>query len=277
MLRAAWLTDIHLNFVKAPGVMRFLDSVLSLSPDIVLIGGDIGEARDLFALLNKIEGGLRRPIYFVLGNHDYYFGSIAHVRAGVAQICAGSQYLRWLSNMGIVPLTSSTCLIGHDGWGDGRCGDYENSTVVVNDFLLIKELAVAIPPGGTELPRTNTKKNRETIQKLGEDAANYIGEELGKAVKMYRHVVLLTHVPPFREAAWHQGRISSDEYLPFFTCGAMGKVLLDIMGAHPDRRMTVLCGHTHGAGMVEMLPNLVCFTGDAEYGEPKVQRILEVE
>ncbi len=49
------------------------------------------------------------------------------------------------------------------------------------------------------------------------------------------------------------------------------------MAAHLDRQMTVLCGHTHGGGETEVLPNLRVLTGAAVYGEPKVQRVLEVE
>jgi len=37
----------------------------------------------------------------------------------------------------------------------------------------------------------------------------------------------------------------------------------------------VLCGHTHGAGEAEILPNLRVLTAGARYGAPVVQRALE--
>ena len=83
-------------------------------------------------------------------------------------------------------------------------------------------------------------------------------------------------MPPFREACWHEGRISDDDWLPHFTCKAVGDVLSEAMRARPDRQMTVLCGHTHGAGEAEILPNLRVSTGGAVYGEPEVQRVFEV-
>jgi hypothetical protein len=49
------------------------------------------------------------------------------------------------------------------------------------------------------------------------------------------------------------------------------------MTAHPDRRMTVLCGHTHSPGEAQILPNLQVLTGGAVYGAPTVQRIFEVQ
>jgi hypothetical protein len=89
-------------------------------------------------------------------------------------------------------------------------------------------------------------------------------------------VLVPTHVPPFRESCWHEGRVSNDAWLPFFTCKAVGDVLSEAMRRCPDREMTVLCGHTHGAGEAEILPNLWVSTGRAVYGSPKVQRVLEV-
>ena len=89
--------------------------------------------------------------------------------------------------------------------------------------------------------------------------------------------IVLTHVPPFRESCWHQGRISDDDWLPYFTCRAVGDALLEIMQARPDRDLTVLCGHTHGEGQAEILPNLRVWTGGADYGKPRVERILVIE
>ena len=41
--------------------------------------------------------------------------------------------------------------------------------------------------------------------------------------------------------------------------------------------MTVLCGHTHGSGEAQILPNLRVLTGGAVCGKPWVQRVLEIE
>jgi len=41
--------------------------------------------------------------------------------------------------------------------------------------------------------------------------------------------------------------------------------------------MTMLCGHTHGDGEAQVLPNLRVLTGGAIYGKPVIQWMLEVE
>jgi len=85
---------------------------------------------------------------------------------------------------------------------------------------------------------------------------------------------VVTHVPPFRESAWYEGSYSADDWLPFFSCGAVGQVLRETMQARPDREMWVLCGHTHGSGTADILPNLRVLTGGAEYGSPQPQEPL---
>ena len=50
------------------------------------------------------------------------------------------------------------------------------------------------------------------------------------------------------------------------------RVLLEAMQANPGKRMTVLCGHTHGAGEAQLLPNLHVPTGGAEYYPPRLPR-----
>jgi Icc protein len=49
------------------------------------------------------------------------------------------------------------------------------------------------------------------------------------------------------------------------------------MRDHPERKMTVLCGHTHSSGVARILDNLVVLTGGAQYGKPALQQVLEVE
>ena len=45
MKRLAWLTDIHLNFLRRAGLQAFFDSLPEA--DAFAITGDIGEARDV--------------------------------------------------------------------------------------------------------------------------------------------------------------------------------------------------------------------------------------
>jgi len=263
-MRFAWLTDIHLNFCP-DRIQKLLDRIDATEPDAVLIGGDIGEAPDVIGYLEQISA-LNRPVYFVLGNHDFYRDSIRQVRAAAEDLCRRVENLHYLPTGGVVELTSGAALIGHGGWGDARVGDLDNSTVALNDYVLIEELSFI---------DQQTRKAR--LHALGDEAADHVRRVLPEALERYRHVWFLTHVPPWREACWHEGRHSDDDWTPHMACGAIGEALTEIMGERTDRSLTVLCGHTHGAGETQVLPNLLAITGGAEYGRPKVQRVFEVE
>jgi 3',5'-cyclic-AMP phosphodiesterase len=264
MPRFAWLTDIHLNFLSTERCDEFLAELAALKLDGLLIGGDIAEAHDLAGYLAELDNALAIDIYFVLGNHDFYYGSIGGVRAAVGEFCAARPRLHYLTQCGVERLSGGAGLVGHDGWADGRLGDYEQSVIFMHDYQLIEELAVF------------GKRDRwQVLQTLGDEAAESIRRTLPAALDRYRQVLLLTHIPPLREACWHEGRLPDDQWAPHFTCKAMGDAILEIMPKYPESQLTVLCGHTHGAGEARPLENVLILTGRAEYGQPTVQRVFE--
>lgn len=268
-MRLAWMTDIHFNFLGTQQIDAFLDTVLADHPDALLITGDIGEASSVEIYLKRIAEHVKRPVYFVLGNHDYYHGSIEGVRTRISRLAAGHEHLHWLAESGVVHLSDDTALVGHGGWSDGGYGDFLKSSVRLNDYLLIAELARK-----QRYPRALLT----LLRALGLEAAVYLRRVLSDALERYPHVIVALHSPPFMESCWHEGQAATvdNPYLPHFTCKACGDALLEAAVAHPERHITVLCGHTHGSGSVQMRPNLHVITGGAVYEKPRVQRILDV-
>jgi 3',5'-cyclic-AMP phosphodiesterase len=64
---------------------------------------------------------------------------------------------------------------------------------------------------------------------LGDESAVHFRKVLPDALRLFRHVVVLTHIPPFREACWHEGAISNDNWLPHCTCKAAGDAIAEAM------------------------------------------------
>lgn len=263
-MKCVWLSDVHLNFLKKNAFIGFCRTLQEYEADAVILSGDIAEAQRLCDYLFMIDVALQTKIYFVLGNHDFYRGSIIRTRQAVAELVQDSQYLVYLTQVDVVQLTPTTCLVGHDSWADGRLGDIDRSDVEMNDFYLIEELA-----------GLDSQERRDKLRELGEEAADHLRRVLPEAVKSYRDIFVVTHVPPFKEACFHEGRISDDNYLPYYSCHSVGEVLRDTATSWPDHRFTVLCGHAHSAGQVRILDNLEVYTAGAEYGEPVVQRVIE--
>ena len=264
-MRIVWATDIHLNFLRPQERRNFYSSFQERKPDAVFITGDIAEAPGLREFLQEMQQAIDLPLYFVLGNHDFYHGSIDTVRRDIQDWCLTHPGLYYLSALGPIELTPRTGLIGHDGWGDGRLGNYQQSPVRLSDQALIRDFH------GLDRDAVLRK-----LQVLGDESAAFFHEALTKALDSYEQVMCLTHVPPFKEACWYQGKTGNDDWLPYFTCEAVGEVLLDATQKRPDCHVTVLCGHTHHAGTVQMRPNLRILTGSAEYGAPCISDVLEI-
>ncbi len=134
---------------------------------------------------------------------------------------------------------------------------------MMNDYRLIHELAP-----------WNKRERLEVLHAMGDEAAAHLRRVLPQALEAYAQVILLTHVPPLREACWYEGQLSDDEWAPHFTCKAVGDALLEIMPGYPEHHLTVLCGHTHSRGETHPLPNLKILTGAAEYGRPEIEQIF---
>lgn len=277
-MRLAWATDIHLDFLPDEGVRAFAGELARTGADALALSGDLSHAELLEHHLRLLSQGFPGPIWFVLGNHDYYGSSIAAVRAAVAELGARRPRLRWLPAAGVVELSERTAMIGVDGWGDARRGAPDRTTVTLNDFFHIEDLAAEIPPAARAVPSLLVGGDRRALHRklhaLGAAEAAALRPLLAAAT--HEHVLVVTHVPPFPEACWYEGRVSDDDWLPYFCCAAVGEVLRERALAAPDRRFTVLCGHTHGDGEAQLLPNLRVLTGAAVYRRPALQRVLEL-
>lgn len=263
--RLVWSTDLHLDAMPKGQLPLFFELLAAFESDAVLIGGDISNGVGSLQLLESLQKHVDKPFYFVLGNHDYYYGSIEAIRKEARALTARNPNICYLSNSEIVPLTPTTALIGHDGWSDGRAGDYENSDVLLNDYFLIEELK-----------KLNPQERLEKLNRLGEEAADLLEKRLRQALESFQNVVLLTHVPPFEEACVYDGIGADPNWTPHFVGKLTGMRLEAVMKASPDKRLLILCGHAHWGNDVQILPNLRVVTGHSELGNPNVQGLLIV-
>jgi Icc-related predicted phosphoesterase len=273
-MKIAWTTDIHLDHTDVRERKEFFSELRNSDAEGIIIAGDISGGPSLNRWLHVVRREAQVPVWFVLGNHDYYHSSIGFVREQVRSFTDDS--LIWLGDCigcdsrtegNVILLSDNTALIGQDGWYDMRCGKVDN-TVMLNDFVYIDDINMRLK-GLKSFPVEKVKElaNAEILAML---------EALNEALALRDNVIVVTHVPPFPDAAWHKGATSEDNFLPFFSCKIMGYVLKLKMSSFPTKRMTVLCGHSHGEGVINPLPNLEVITGGAEYGYPKLCGMIEV-
>jgi hypothetical protein len=229
----------------------------------MVITGDVTSGREL-QLLGELATDYAKPIYFVLGNHDYWGGSFASVKTEVRNWCNRKANLIWLDDSPPIRLSPGVQLCGVGGWYDAQLGDPTGSDFIMNDWLKIDDLRPHYYQG------TLIDKCRD----LGLSAAM---EATGKLLSTdASHVLFATHVPPFEESAWHEGQPSGPTYVPWYTAKALGFALNRFAEQRPQGTLTTLCGHVHSCSTFRARSNHLVLTGSSDYGSPQIAQVFDV-
>jgi len=244
---------------------KFLDQVAKTAADAFAVTGDISDGNNLEHDIRRICNHIGKPTFLLLGNHDRYHTSFAAAEMMVERGIASNPHVHRLTGEELVELSANTALVGVDGWADGTSGAGPASNVVLNDSILIRDLAL--------LPKSLQWLK---MQELAQGYTATIAPVLRMAMAHYKNVIVLTHVPPMPEATWHEGKTSDAEYLPHFCNETLGSLLREASCDFPTAKVTVLCGHTHSVG-THREGNLTVFTAPAEYHSPCVERVIPVE
>lgn len=253
-MELVWITDPHLNFLSKKDRKAFYDTITG---DVIVISGDIAEAPSYAVIIKEMQRHLKLPVYFVLGNHDYYDGmTVAEEHKKLRRMWS----LKWLPKLDPVNLKDKIYLTGIDGWADMRNGMLKLGSPIMNDHFLIKDFK---------------RRNPEyTRRRLADADAETLSSKIEQAAdKGAKEIYVITHIPPFSQSAQHWGVPSGPEYQIYYSSKATGDILLEKANKYPNLKLTVLCGHSHSEALYVPLPNLTVKTGGAQYYNPKYQTI----
>lgn len=265
-----WVTDIHLNFLDSSERQAYYQSLLEAKADALLISGDIGEAPSISLYLRELASALDHPIFFVVGNHDYYRGSVSEVREKLMNCSKISGHLHWLGRGEAAQLNSQTVLVGVDAWADGRNGNFLHSPVQVNDSRLISDLFLA-----KLLSKDHLQKK---MSELADADADLLNKSLSHAITASTtRVFICVHVPPFPESCTFEGEPTDENWLPFYSSKAIGDIISKWAQKYPSIQFTVFCGHTHSRHEHRPLKNLKVKVGQATYGHPEIQEVIKAD
>lgn len=266
-MRLVWATDVHLNFTHLEERLAFYDS-LKKEGDAILITGDIGEHNSAAKYLKQMHKCTALPVYFVLGNHDFYGGTVYAAYRNIRYMTANYPQIVWLRDIKEpLWLTEDTILCGVDGWADGRYGDYAHSPVRLNDSVYIKELAVA----------RHSSLLLEEMQRLADRDATILNRQLKAAVKLApKQILIASHIPPYDFMSTYRGEASHPYFMPFYSSKALSDVITPFLDAHPTILFKIIAGHTHGELRVQFKPHVTAMVGGAEYYRPQINNVFEV-
>jgi 3',5'-cyclic-AMP phosphodiesterase len=260
-----WLSDLHFDRVPASQQHRLLDRITNTPSDSVIISGDISTSYQLTEHLRVLAAAsFPRPTYFVTGNHDYYCSSMAQVDADIDSLCARVQNLHYLNGKQIIALNLDICLIGHHGWPDARAGLGTRSYLRSPDHRAIADFR-------------GLSRNQALLrmQELGRESANRIRKVLPLALTRFRHVILLTHIPPFPETVRYNDAPCSPLHLPHWVNLSAGLAIQGIAKSFPSRRITILAGHSHSSSITHIGTNICVRVAQARTGRPGLQAVLQ--
>jgi len=276
-MKLDWITDPHLDHMGgADALIKFVDKLHHRNSDGLLITGDIAESRSVRDFLGILSGAYQRPIYFVLGNHDYcgnwMQATHENVRAVVDECPSG--ILNWMTDFKEpIKLDRKTLLLGHDGFYDGQCGLGPGTDLGMSDFRMgkgITDLAQQLAWGSSHL--------FDMLLTLAQASADHIEKQIRQHVQApIKRVLILTHVPPFHEASYFRGKPSNARSAPFYVNKVLGDMLRKVVSDYPMVEFEVFAGHTHGKKHYQAEENLNVFVGSARYArQPSFQTPIEV-
>jgi predicted phosphohydrolase len=257
-----YLTDTH---TKIFGCYKLLNTILDQKPVGVFMTGDISEGFSFLSDLEFLGKRIGRPLYFIMGNHEYLGSSFAKVHQGVRELTAKYKNLIWMTEAGIVPLNEETCVIGSEGWYSAQIGNTEYLKFTF-DWWMIEDFR--------KLP--NMRARIEKFRELAEDSAKVLSARLEEAVETYKAVYLLTHFPPFPECNRANGWISEKFWEPYNTNLVLGQALEKVMEKYKKRHLTILCGHTHTEMTVQVSRNVECRVGKGSYNKISDEEIIYI-
>lgn len=259
--RLAWCSDIHLGFLQEPRLrVEFFKSIRSSGADGVIISGDVSIASRIGGDLDDMATFLGVPVWFCLGNHDWWGDSLAALHRRLETAIAGNPLLRWLPKAGVVALNRDVALVGVDNWAD--C-PVEPGGRKPRDWYQISDFFELDTPARLDLSRYLAVEAAHALEKLLLRAAGH------------SRVIVACHIPPYFSDAPYLVS-PGDVHLPEHFCSrATGDAIINVSRQFQSVCFTVLCGHIHVRCRRRVSDNIEVRIAAADYGRPQIEQIIE--
>jgi Icc protein len=250
-----WFTDTHLDKVTPWKKILFIKYLQKENPKGIIITGDISNGRNTYEDLEMIAKTVTCNIYFVLGNHDYHWGSMEGTHDKIRALCKEYSHLIWMTEAGVVHINDEVAFIGTEGWYDAEEGRPEYLKLTF-DWFLVDDFR--------QLP--DMKARIKAWRELAKRSSDQIEDLLEKAIgQKYKSIYVLTHFPPWKEATRDVGTFMEKFWLPYNANLHLGRGIERVMANHKKKNVTVLAGHTHTDCWIHVSRNIECKVNKAKY------------
>lgn len=245
-----WATDIHLNYFSDEYISNFGKSLgTEYKAEGLIISGDISLGTKLERNLKTLSDAIQIPIYYVLGNHDYWYSSFEEIDSLLDSLSLDSGLIDLNKNS--IQINEDTILTGFTGWYDCKFGKIDPE-VKMSDWIKIADY-----------------KDKDYIKVSQDRSEKYLSFEdkaLSFKDKNIKNQIIVTHFPPFEKLIKEK-----KEAKPFYGSSNAGQTLINV-SKHYDK-VICLSGHTHNRASYHR-KNLSCYVGEACRGKPSLAGII---
>ena len=193
------LTDMHIDvLMDKKAVEKIVSQTNSLSPDIILLGGDIVDnyyhiVEDSVSELGNLKA--KYGIYYVLGNHEYYYDTYTIIKA--------------LNKLGITTLTNQAMVLRNLNLNIAGIADLMGNQAKFKDSVLVPDLAKTLAYSDKQYPTILLSHQPKIINLLKDEDIGLVvsGHTHGGQIFPFHLLVLLDQ--PFLSGlhTWeHQGK-----------------------------------------------------------------------
>lgn len=236
-MKYLWLSDLHLDRYDLAKKDNFIKKLNSEKADGIFISGDLAEGDELIENLDYFFKNIYTNIFFVLGNHEFYFSNRQDIFLKIKELCGKYKHIYWLTQELYFALSDKVCLIGEDSWYDDYYGN-NNVKSFFWDWAAIKDFHSF----------SSLLHGKQVFKTWAQRAANSLEKKLLKTLNHFDTVFFVTHFPPYEECAPSAPKYSPEQrefWAGFDISGIVGQVIDKIIQQHPTKKIIVLCGHVH--------------------------------
>lgn len=261
-----WMSDLHCDQATTKNCSKLLRDLKKSDYDAAVLTGDTAASATLISHLEALADACApRPLFVVLGNHDFYGSSLYTTQNQVRRLCHKTPNLHHLQDHGVVWLNRRTVLLGHHGWADARCGWGSKTHVRSPDHWCIDDFRKLDKAGRFDL-----------MAELGNASTSWIRKNLNTVLRKADTLIVATHVPAFQTSAHYNGEPCGPLHTPHYVNATLGGLLIGSARHNLQKQFTILSGHTHSEFREHILTNLESRVAGAQRGKPRIQSILPV-
>ncbi|GGI89055.1 metallophosphoesterase family protein [Legionella impletisoli] len=241
-MRTLWLTDLHVNRLDEEHYTDLFNRIQASEADGIWITGDIGDPPLNWIFLEDLFCKFTKPIYFVLGNHDYYGLKVDEARQKARNLSYAYPNAHYLtSEAGFV--FKEYFITGIGCWGNtGNIPLRENTwdSDAIYDLL-----------------RLNLEQLKTKVNQLGEQDASILLQKCAAGItKTIKTLVIFTHVPPIEAMQGRNPVRALEENRTVYYSFALSNALKQLLETYPEIDIRVYSGHLHQAQAYQITDRL---------------------